>query len=105
MSKQKKLIRKTFRDSVFGRDGHRCVFCDINKGLDAHHITDRTLMPKGGYVIENGITVCQEHHLVAEIWHTSQHQKWAEGFHPDDLYTKIGSSYGKPVIADNLRIL
>jgi 5-methylcytosine-specific restriction endonuclease McrA len=99
MSTQKKLIRKNFRDVVFKRDGHKCVFCNITENLDAHHITDRTLMSNGGYVLENGITLCPEHHLIAEIWHTSQHQKWIDGFHPDDLYLNINSSYEKAIKA------
>ena len=99
MSAQKKLIRKNFRDVVFKRDDNKCVFCDITKDLDAHHITDRTLMLSGGYVLENGITLCPEHHFTAEIWHTSQHQNWEEGYHPDDLYKMIKSSYEKAVRA------
>lgn len=99
MSAQKKLVRKKFRDVVFKRDNNKCVFCDITEDLDAHHITDRTLMPNGGYVLENGISLCPEHHLIAEIWHTSQHQEWQEGFHPDDLYLKINSSLEKAVRA------
>jgi 5-methylcytosine-specific restriction endonuclease McrA len=99
MSAQKKLIRKNFRDKVFNRDGNKCVFCDITEDLDAHHITDRTLMPNGGYVLENGITLCSDHHLIAETWHTSQHQEWVDGFHPEDLYLKIGSSHEKAIRA------
>jgi len=77
------------------------MFCDIHQDLDAHHITDRTLMPNGGYVLENGITLCPEHHLIAETWHISKHQKWTDGFHPDDLYKKIKSSYQKAIKASN----
>ena len=95
MSHRKKLIRKHFRQAVFDRDGYRCVFCPITEDLDAHHITDRTLMPNGGYVLENGITLCPEHHQTAEIYHVSNHQNWEEGFHPDDLYQIIRSSFEK----------
>lgn len=88
----KKQIRQVFRDAVFGRDG-KCVFCGKTENLDAHHITDRNEMPNGGYVKENGITLCPEHHLQAEKFHISGGKEWDEGFHPDDLYKKIGSSY------------
>lgn len=91
----KKLIRKNFRDAVFHRDGNKCVFCDIREDLDAHHITDRNLMLNGGYVLENGITLCPKHHEMAEIFHQSEHREWREGFHPDALYQKIGSSREK----------
>lgn len=88
---KKKQIRKDFRDAVFGRDGHKCVFCDKTENLDAHHITDRTLMPNGGYVKENGISVCEDHHLLAEQFHITGNS--ADGFAPEDLYGKINSSY------------
>jgi len=78
---------------VFERDGHKCVFCDETEDLDAHHITDRSLMPKGGYAKENGITLCKWHHLLAESFHNSHGTDWNEGMHPDDLYAKIGSSH------------
>lgn len=61
--------------------------------LDPHHITDRNKMPNGGYVIENGISVCDECHIKAEQWHISGETEWVEGYHPDDLYKMIGSSY------------
>lgn len=52
----KKLTRKLFRDSVFKRDGHKCVFCIVTQDLDAHHIMDRHYFTNGGYVLQNGIT-------------------------------------------------
>lgn len=92
MSKSaKKLVRKLFRDSVFQRDGNKCVFCDKTENLDAHHITDRSLMPNGGYALENGISVCEEHHLLSEQFHITGNP--APGFAPEDLYGRIGSSY------------
>lgn len=91
--KQKQLIRLKFRDETFKRDGYCCVFCNITENLDAHHITDRNLMPNGGYVRENGITLCPEHHMMAEEFHISDGKTWVEGMHPGDLYLKINSSY------------
>lgn len=91
--KRKQLIRQKFRDAVFKRDGHKCRFCDETKDLDAHHITDRNEMPNGGYVLENGITLCQRHHYIAEKYHISQGKHWEPGFKPDELYKLIGSSH------------
>lgn len=91
--KQKQLIRQRFRDAVFKRDGHTCAFCDCTEDLDAHHITDRTEMPNGGYVMTNGITLCPAHHMDAEQYHITNGESWATDMHPSDLYTKIGSSY------------
>ena len=92
MSTKKKEIRERFRQTVFQRDGYKCVFCDRTDNLDAHHITDRNEIPNGGYVKENGITLCPEHHANAEVYHESNGSNWILGFHPDELYKKIGST-------------
>lgn len=99
--KHKQAIRQQFRDTVFLRDGHKCVFCNVKQDLDAHHITDRNLMPNGGYVKENGITLCAEHHIQAERYHITGGSEWSAGMHPDDLYRKINSSYQKAVDKSN----
>lgn len=91
MSKSKQLIRVKFRDAVFKRDGHKCKFCNETKNLDAHHITDRNLMPNGGYVKENGITLCPFHHKLAEEFHSTGIA--AEGMSPEHLYAEIKSSF------------
>jgi len=68
----KLLSRDDFREGVFKRDNHRCVFCgktgaDTPEGkLDAHHILERRLWTDGGYYLDNGATVCEEHHLQCE---------------------------------------
>lgn len=67
MTVRKKQIRQQFRDAVFKRDGYRCVVCGFKstpekaeQELDAHHITPRDEMPNGGYVKENGVTLCDQ---------------------------------------------
>ncbi|WP_299461640.1 HNH endonuclease signature motif containing protein [uncultured Microscilla sp.] len=85
-------MRNRFRNEVFERDGHTCAFCDNTENLDAHHITDRSEMPNGGYVKENGITLCPTHHLLAEQFHISGGESWEESMHPNDLYHKIGTT-------------
>lgn len=93
----KKDIRRNFREGVLERDGNRCMMCtDTNAKLDAHHITDRSLMPNGGYVLENGISLCDKQdgcHMKAERWHISGETEFIPGYHPDDLYKLINSSY------------
>lgn len=101
MSSAKKKIRQQFRDAVFARDSHMCRVCkapdhmvdEYDSFLDAHHITDRNSMPNGGYVKENGISLCPECHEKAEVFHSTGVA--FEGFSPDDLYHLIGSSYEK----------
>lgn len=101
----KKQVRKAFRDAVFERDEHRCRVCCWSKltfklavgELDAHHITDRHKMPHGGYVAENGISLCHECHVKAEAFHSIG--TTAPGYSPDELYQLIGSSYALATIA------
>lgn len=101
MAKQKQLVREAFREAVFKRDGNKCRICGKPASahkLDAHHITDRNLMPNGGYVASNGISLCDGEggcHMKAEQFHISGGKTWVEGLHPNDLYRIIGSSYDK----------
>jgi len=59
------LTRDAFRDAVFARDGGRCVVCG-RPAQDAHHIMERRLFPDGGYYLDNGASLCGEHHVLAE---------------------------------------
>ena len=59
------LRREQFRESVLARDGHRCVVCGRG-AADAHHIIERRLWTDGGYYLENGASLCDEHHKAAE---------------------------------------
>lgn len=96
MSNKKKEIRNNFRTKVFSRDKNKCVLCQ-KPAVDAHHITDRNEMPNGGYVLENGISLCESCHLLAEEYHISNGEKYT--YHPDDLYKLIGSSKQKAIKA------
>lgn len=88
---QKKKVRQQFRDAVFARDKNRCRMCGATGfPLDAHHITDRNEIPNGGYVLENGISLCNVCHEHAEKLHAFGSP--SPGYHPDDLYALIGSS-------------
>jgi hypothetical protein len=90
-----KRWRKEFNSLCLERDKNKCVFCNVNNELDVHHITDRHDVPNGGYASSNGITVCQEHHLLCEEWHSSNQTTFHPGYHPNDLYRIINSSYDK----------
>jgi|GEM_PF-994946 len=112
MGNKKKETRSKFRKDVFECDNFTCQVCgedypkellrDIlpEEVLDAHHITDRSEMPNGGYVKENGVTVCKDEcHMRVERFHISNGADWEEGLHPDDLYIKIGSSLEEAIPA------
>lgn len=79
MSLKKQLIRLRFREAVFERDNFRCRKCNRGNGcaLDAHHIINRNEMKDGGYILSNGISLCDECHFKAE--------QRVLGYHPDDL--------------------
>lgn len=62
----KLLSRDEFREGVFNRDGHKCIMCD-KKAQDAHHILERRLFVDEGYYLDNGASLCGEHHLQAEM--------------------------------------
>lgn len=67
---------------------------DPEATLDAHHITNRNLMPNGGYVKENGASLCKIEkncHLKAE--------NCEPGYEAEALYEKIGSSHAEAVKA------
>lgn len=101
MSLKKKQQRAEFRNDVFTRDGFACRKCGVKfVDLDAHHITDRNLMPSGGYVKENGITLCNVPggcHEKAECYHSGA--EVPQGYLPEDLYKLIGSSYEKALVS------
>lgn len=50
-------------------------------------------MPNGGYVASNGISLCESCHYKAEQFHMSDNKYAEPGWHPDDLYIIIDSSY------------
>jgi hypothetical protein len=66
MSSQFKLLsREDFTSNVFARDGGKCVVCG-QPPTAAHHIVERKLFADGGYYLENGASLCDEHHIAAE---------------------------------------
>lgn len=102
MNKKEKRIK--FREGVLNRDGNRCRVCKRNDvKLDAHHITDRNEFENGGYVLENGITLCDYDggcHMKAEKFHMSNGRESVLGYTPDDLYLLIGSNLKKALEKD-----
>jgi hypothetical protein len=60
------LTRDNFREAVFARDNHLCVICN-KPAIDAHHIMERRLFDDEGYYLDNGASLCREHHLQAEM--------------------------------------
>lgn len=101
---EKLLTRDAFREGVFARDGHKCVFCgatDVH--LDAHHILERRLWADGGYYLSNGATVCETHHRLCESTDITVEQvREAAGItkfvipdhmYDDQIYDKWGNAF------------
>lgn len=107
------LSREEFRNKVFNRDNHRCVFCN-NQAVDAHHIIERRLFKqsheRGGYFLDNGASVCEFHHLECEKTNISVEQvlhacridkpKLPEHLYQDQPYDK----WGNPVLLNGTRL-
>lgn len=60
------LSRDEFRKSVLERDNYKCVICGESNNPVAHHILERRLFNDGGYYLDNGATVCNNCHFLAE---------------------------------------
>lgn len=107
----KKLLDKDeFRSLVFARDGGKCVFCD-SPAADAHHIMERKLFRDGGYYLDNGASVCPEHHMLCETTEISVEEVLAacgiaKRVLPDHL--SDGETYdkwGNPVLSNGTRLM
>lgn len=106
MKNDKKILRDNFKTDVFERDKFTCKGCGFigdDTTLDAHHIIDRHEIVNGGYVKENGITLCKETcHALAEKYHMTHGTEWVVGYHPDELFELIGSSVELAIEKSNL---
>ncbi len=107
--KPKLLSRDEFREGVFQRDGHKCVFCE-KPAVDAHHIIERRLWNDSGYYLENGASVCEEHHLECERTNISVEQvrekcRITKIIIPDHLYEdQIYDKWGNIILANGQRL-
>lgn len=106
----KLLDRDTFRESVFHRDGHKCVACG-KPARDSHHVIERRLWGQScGYYLANGVSVCEECHLAAEATTLSCEKlrelagiasfPLPEHLEADQKYDK----WGNPIMANGMRL-
>lgn len=105
----KLFTRDQFREGVFSRDGHKCVICR-QPAVDAHHILERRLFSDGGYYLDNGASVCETHHLQAEMTTlTCEELREAIGIKipviPPHMYTDTRyDKWGNPILDNGQRI-
>lgn len=95
------LKRDDFRENIFKRDNHKCVWCG-NIAVDAHHIVERKLFDDGGYYLDNGVSLCEKCHILAEQTVISCEDLRAKAgikttvlpkhFDPDYVYDKWGNT-------------
>lgn len=103
------LSRDQFREGVFSRDRHKCVFC-YQPAVDAHHIIDRRLWADGGYYLNNGASVCTDHHIKCETTEISIEQvREACGiqcvFVPSHMYDdQPYDKWGNPILPNGQRV-
>ena len=105
----KLLSRDAFRAAVFERDCHACVVCKGKGLLDAHHILERKLWPDGGYYVENGASLCEEHHREAEATTLSTDQlrelaSISKFPIPPQLHEEPMDKWGNPILPNGLRL-
>lgn len=104
----KLLTREEFKEAVFKRDGNKCIMCKL-PSVDAHHLLERKLFPDGGYYLNNGVSLCSEHHLEAEKCDiTVEELRTAAGIKeivlppdlkPDVVYDKWGQKVDEGLIS------
>lgn len=112
----KKEIREIFRQAVFTRDNHKCVVPHCNNPVaDAHHIIERALWKEdtefGGYIPDNGVSVCELHHKHAEAnfippqalrqWAGIKNRVLPAQFDASKIYDK----WGTPLIPPNRELV
>lgn len=105
---EKLLTREQFREQTFARDNYKCVFCNL-PAKDAHHILERRLWSDGGYYLNNGASVCEQHHLDCEMTKISvEDVRIACGITkpiiPEDLYDdQIYDKWGNIILPNGQR--
>ena len=55
---------KKWRKAIYQRDNYVCQWpgCNIRKRLNAHHIKTWSQCPSLRFCVDNGITLCYNHH-------------------------------------------
>jgi hypothetical protein len=57
-----KWILRQWSCYIKERDSYRCVCCESEEDIQAHHVVRKTLYPWGAVETGNGITLCRECH-------------------------------------------
>jgi 5-methylcytosine-specific restriction endonuclease McrA len=61
--KQCRWMLRSWSVAVRKKDDNMCIYCGSIKKLHAHHILPKKYYPELMFVLNNGVTVCEEQHL------------------------------------------
>lgn len=59
---------REWRQNVLHRDGHKCVQCGSAEYLEVDHIRPRSMYPELKFNMDNGQTLCHQHHVETETY-------------------------------------
>lgn len=82
-----------WRTNIFMRDNHRCIICGNGRDLQAHHLDDFSSHPDKRFSMDNGVTLCVEHHKQLHAYfgyNTTRH----------DFYEFIAEVHNDPEVLD-----
>jgi hypothetical protein len=85
---QKRSELKLWANSVKKRDDFKCMICSSTNNPEAHHLYSYMAHPNDRYDINNGVTLCKEHHIeFHKIYGVMQTT-------PDDYYDYVKKKMG-----------
>jgi hypothetical protein len=94
--------RAKFREACIERDNNNCLipWCD-NRPDEVHHIIERSEWDDGGYIQQNGASVCNNHHQYAESNDIPPQAFWwwlrqNEPMTPEGMGTQV-DKWGEPL--------
>lgn len=62
LDRKEDYLHIRWAQEVKRRDGFACVICGRNGYLNAHHKNAYASFPEQRYDVDNGVTLCQQHH-------------------------------------------
>jgi ssDNA-binding Zn-finger/Zn-ribbon topoisomerase 1 len=70
--------------AIRARDGFKCYICGkrpkLRSEADAHHIYTKSNYPNRAYDLDNGITVCEDHHQPLVHISENSYKRWIPMF-------------------------
>lgn len=79
-------LNREWRESVFKRDNYECLICSQSYDLQAHHINSYDWYEEGRVDVDNGVTLCRNHH-------TEFHKKYGFGKNTKEQFDEFIKLY------------